>query len=165
MKKKMRRNERQMLQMKIKQKDISISRLMSRIKCLEEEKKKVEKRLEIAGTETETVEEEFGMVQIIRAQAIPYGIYTRVNKIHLDELSSTELLNELTSIKQELTNEIAKALIEQNIVQFIIKEPGMYDGPFEAIVQEFGTVGAKLYVIPWEQMRTTGRTIEIRRKI
>ena len=155
MKKKMRRNERQMLQMKIKQKDITINGLMSRIECLEKEKKEVEKRLEIAGTETETIEEGFGTVQIIRAQVIPYGTYVRVDKIPLDELKF---------IKGELTREIAKALIEQNIVQFIIKEPGIYDGPFGAIDQEYGTIGAKLYVIPWEQMRT-GRTIEIRRMV
>ena len=155
MKKKMRRNERQMLQMKIKQKDITINGLMSRIECLEEEKKKVEKRLEIAGAETETIEEGVGMVQIIRPQAIPYGTYTRVDKMPLDELKF---------IKEELTREIAKALIEQNIVQFIIKEPGMYGGPFGEINQEYGTIGAKLYVIPWEQMRT-GRTIEIRRMV
>ena len=155
MKKKMRRNERKMLQREIKQKDFRIGLLKNRIECLEEEKKKVEKRLEIAGTETETIEEGVGMVQIIRAEAIPYGTFTRVDKIAFDELAF---------IKGELTREIAKALIEQNIVQFIIKEPGMYDGPFGAIDQEYGTIGAKLYVIPWEQMRT-GRTIEIRRMV
>ena len=155
MKKKMRRNERKMLQREIKQKDFRIGLLRNRVECLEEEKKKVEKRLEIAGTETETIEEGSGMVQIIRAEVIPYGTYARVDKIALDEL---------TFIKGELTREIAKALIEQNIVQFIIKEPGMYDGPFGAIDQEYGTIGAKLYVIPWEQMRT-GRTIEIRRMV
>ena len=155
MKKKMRRNERKMLQREIKQKDFTIGKLKIQIKCLEEEKKKVEKRLEIAGAETETIEEGVGTVQIIRAQVIPYGTYVRVDKIPLDELKF---------IKGELTREIAKALIEQNIVQFIIKEPGMYDGPFGTIDQEYGTIGAKLYVIPWEQMRT-GRTIEIRRMV
>ena len=155
MKKKMRRNERQMLQRKIKQKDFRIGLLKKRIECLEEEKKKVEKRLEIAGTETETIEEGAGMVQIIRAEVIPYGTYTRVDKMPLDELKF---------IKEKLTREIAKALIDQNIVQFIIKEPGMHDGSFGDIFQEYKTIGAKLYVIPWEQMRT-GRTIEIRRMV
>jgi hypothetical protein len=156
MKKKMGRNERQMLQRKINQKDITIGELKSRINCLEEEKKKVEKRLEIAGAETETIEEGVGMVQIIRAEVIPYGTFTRVgNDIHLDDLES---------VKMELTREIAKELIDQSIVQFIIKKPGMYDGPFGAIDQEYGTIGAKLYVIPWEQMRTGG-TIEIRRMV
>ena len=156
MKKKMRRNERQMLQRKIKQKDFTIGLLKNRIECLEEEKKKVEKRLEIAGTETETIEDEVGTIQIIRAETIPYGSFTRVgNDIHLDDLES---------VKMELTREIAKALIDQSIVQFIIKKPGMYDGPFGDIFQGYKTIGAKLYVIPWEQMRT-GRTIEIRRMV
>lgn len=156
MKKKMRRNERKMLQREIKQKDFRIGLLKNRIECLEEEKKKVEKRLEIAGAETETIEEGVGMVQIIRAEVIPYGTYTRVgNYIHLDDL---------TSVKMELTREIAKALIDQNIVQFIIKEPGMHDGPFGDIFQGYKTIGAKLFVIPWEQMRT-GRKIEIRRMV
>ena len=47
----------------------------------------------------------------------------------------------------ELARRIGEMLIEENIMQIIIREP-MKLGPLD----ELGTFGGKLYVVPWEQM-------------
>ena len=50
--------------------------------------------------------------------------------------------------KDELISDIAKALVNEGIVQFIVKRPEMIEGPTNMI----GTVAAKLFVVPWEKM-------------
>lgn len=61
-----------------------------------------------------------------------------------------ELINHA---KEKIINEIAEALVENGIVQFIVKRPNEVGGPAEMV----GTVAAKLFFIPWEKMayRTT----------
>ena len=62
------------------------------------------------------------------------------------------------SMKKQLVEKIATGLLERNIVQFIVHDPK--DDPF----LRMGTLGAKLFVIPWEQMPHK-RTVEIKQYI
>lgn len=50
-------------------------------------------------------------------------------------------------IKEKVATEIAKGLIEKELVQFIVKDACMFDP-----LSRFGTIGGKVYVVPWEQM-------------
>ena len=49
---------------------------------------------------------------------------------------------------RDLAYEIAQSLIENNLIQFTSKDSMDYGGP----LSEYYTIGAKLYVVPWEQM-------------
>ena len=59
--------------------------------------------------------------------------------------------------KEELAHSLAKAMIERNLVQFIIKGFRGYpqsDNPFCG-----RTVGIKAYIVPWERMQTHDRNL------
>lgn len=59
----------------------------------------------------------------------------------------------IENAKQRIINDIAEAMVETGIVQFIVKRPEDVGGPANMV----GTVAAKLFVVPWEKMayRTT----------
>ena len=152
MKKKFRRKEREKLIRKIEKLENELRCERIRTAELENDYLKAERRLRDAGSEIETIDYGCGPVQIIQAKAELYGDYFTC----IGELN-TRLQGEA---KENLIREMVKGLIEQNMIQFIIKKPGEFGGTFGDAL----TIGAKLFVIPWEQMRT-GRTVEIRRKI
>ena len=53
----------------------------------------------------------------------------------------------IEEFKGILVRDLAKALIDNNVVQFIVKTGAERDTPFD-----FPTVGVKLYCIPWEKV-------------
>ena len=75
-------------------------------------------------------------VQHVEAKPLIYGTY--ISLMH-----DTEIPDEtLSEIKKRLTEQLVRGLLDANMVQFIIHESDM---PFEP-----QTVGAKLFVVPWE---------------
>ena len=150
MKKKFRRGERKEIIRRLNHFQILASDLGARLSETEARKKEAERRLMVAGTEIETLEEAEGPVQIIRVEPKVYGNYMCA------ALDATE--EEVEQIKEELAKGIARGLVEQNIVQFICRGQSSFDP-----LSRFGTVGAKLFVIPWEEMRT--RKLEILKQL
>lgn len=107
-------------------------------------------RFETFGSNVETVENLKG-VKVLKwsLKPQPWGTYaTYIN----DSEPSKEIL------KKCLADRIAKGLIENNVVQFIDK-PRSNDDPLSAV----STMGAKLFVIPWEQVPHT-RFLEVMQK-
>lgn len=80
-------------------------------------------------------------VQVIELEPKIYGNYFQVTD---DNLLNGEMLQYL---KGELAKTLAEGLLNEDMVKYIIKESNNY-GPLE----KFGTIGAKLYVIPWEDI-------------
>ena len=62
----------------------------------------------------------------------------------------------IEAAEERLVESIAKGLIEENIIRFIVREPEAHSSPFDRCV----TVAAKLYCIPWEKVTT--RKLKIR---
>ena len=61
----------------------------------------------------------------------------------------------IEEFKGILVRDLAKALIDNNVVQFIVKTGAERDTPFE-----YPTVGVKLYCIPWEKVnKSTGKLV------
>ena len=107
------------------------------------------KRFRELGTNVSTLDPGNGYVKITENEINTgvYGTYAKVDNISDDKMQF---------IKMELAKMIAKELLESDIAQYIVKK-GCENSPFG-----LGTIGVKLYVIPWEQMLSE-RTIKIRR--
>ena len=85
----------------------------------------------------------------------PWGHYIVFNKGLLDYPDKDKVFKEM---KDRIVYEIARGLLENNLVQIIIHTPK--DGP----MFNESTIGAKLYVVPWEQMPHK-RTVELRQYV
>ena len=67
--------------------------------------------------------------------------------------------DDVYTAKLRIAESIVMGLIERDLLQFIVKEPGQVDrDPLNTMM----TVGAKVYVVPWEQMTT--KTISVRKR-
>lgn len=110
-----------------------------------EKLERAEARLRKAGTEIETVDGPEGRVQVINAEAQAWGTW-----------KYTENEKSLDSCKIHLMHKLITGLMDNNIVQFIVHQPD--DTPFSPY--NYATVGVKLFVIPWEEMRT-GKKIKM----
>ena len=115
------------------------------------EKEKLQDRIKFLSTCFETLDKKgkVGQIKTFKSEertitAEDFGDY--IAMATMDE----ELINHA---KEKIINDIAEALVENGIVQFIVKRPEEIGGP----LNEIGTVAAKLFVIPWEKMayRTT----------
>lgn len=106
------------------------------------------KRFRLAGSEIKTIDGPAGKIQTIEAEAQAWGQYA----VTYD----CEIIDEC---RDRLIRKIAEGLAENNIVQFIIRDQEQYN-PVGGI-----TVGAKLFVIPWEEMKTGVKTLRIVREI
>lgn len=151
MKKKFKRGERKRLIQSIENLGSTVRRLIGEKSELEEQLDRTKKRLEAAGSEIKTIDEPIGKIQIIHPEVETYGNYATFTDADEEQREY---------IKKELARRLAEGLINQNIVQIICKEPGAYIH-LDPLYRH-GTIGAKLFVIPWEQMKT-GKMIEIRR--
>ena len=98
-----------------------------------------------------------GPINCIEIEPKAYGNYMVMDTAGLPDARITELVN---YAEKELAMKIADALIEQNVVQFIVHRRGngvvFGSDPFAT-----DTIGAKLYVIPWEKMATWRDSIRI----
>ena len=72
------------------------------------------------------------------------GAFAEINP---DEMTE-ENINEK---KKTLAEEIAKTLIDEDLAMVIIKKPEDLIGPFGGEVPDYGTVGVKLFVLPWKE--------------
>jgi hypothetical protein len=119
----------------------------SQIADLHSQIEKLKQRLRVIGTEVPTLDEDTGPVKIIRAHTSIYGMYSYVKNEALEDPAIFE------NVKQRLIGEIVNALMDTDTVQFITHDaPGLL---------EMSTIGAKLYVVPWEEVRLHGYGIEI----
>ena len=80
-------------------------------------------------------------VATVEAEAHTYGNYAVMDDNVADDM--------IEMAKGKIMNKIIKGLIDLNLVQFIVKTVDDYNAP---PFQQKCTVGAKLRVIPWEQM-------------
>lgn len=140
-KKYIRERQRLMGELLTKIQDLNIAR--AEIEMLSDELKKLRSRLETAGSEIETIDSGAGPIQVIHAEAETWGQYVCKD-------SFTE--EELPLVKERLIAEIVKGLAEANIVQFIFKRG---EDPLPR-----ASIGAKMFVIPWEQLRTKSIKLE-----
>lgn len=136
--------ERQRLlnELTIKGQKLNIAK--AEIEMLSDKLNKLSSRLETAGSEIETIDNVVGPMQVIHAEAQAWGQY-------FHKASFTE--EELPQVKKLLIEDIVKGLAKANIIQFIIKRG---EDPLLGV-----SIGAKLFVIPWEQLRT--KSIELKR--
>ena len=125
------------------------------IKAAEEKAERYKQKFRSIGSNVETIDPGPGKIKMLK-WTIPteqYGNYVLVNQeqIREEEWRSTEL-----EIKKKLVESIAKGLLENDIVQFIVRQPSAFDP-----LNVFGSVGGKLYVVPWEYMAHSSKTIEL----
>lgn len=82
----------------------------------------------------------------------PYGTYVGVHKSFIDEEGEV-----LRGVKGDIIRTLVEGLIENDLVQMFVKDG---DDP----MYPFQTIGAKLYVVPWEQMPHK-RTMELKQYV
>ena len=75
----------------------------------------------------------------VDVKGIPFGGY-----VSLVGESDNEIIN---AAKEQVTKQLVEALIDSEYIQFVIKRPEDFNP-----LDQFCTVGAKLRVVPWEQM-------------
>ena len=116
------------------------------------------KRFRQFGKNVETVDPGSGeLVRMLEWEIKPeaWGEYLCLYA-DLRQMSAAEAEQE---IKTRLMKEIARGLIENDIVQFVYKNADMSDP-----LSQFGTIGGRLYVVPWEQMPHR-RTLELKQYV
>jgi hypothetical protein len=122
---------------------------------LDDAKSKAEyykKRFREFGTNVETVDEGGDCIKVMKWTVKPQTWGTYITFMDNGEMSREELEQ---LFRAKLLNKIAEFLVENEIVKYITRLPGESFDPLA-----FGTAGAKLYVIPWDQMPHK-RTIEL----
>ena len=127
--------------------------LCSDYNALEREKSRLKHRLDVAGLNTPTLDQTTGSVHLIEADIEPYGSY--VPLIEEPTEGDMELL------KKQLTQGLVEGLLANNMVQIIYKDPHICVGPFGDALNKYYTYAAKMYVVPWEQMRVFGRHVRM----
>lgn len=127
----------------IKRRSFAESRLytagMRAIKA-EEEARYYKTRFRAFGSNVETVEPDDSKdLRVLKWELKPeiYGNYLKID----DELIDPGYL------EKKVAEELAKGLVERNLVQFIKKDPDNTDP-----LNRYGTFAAKIYVVPWEQV-------------
>ena len=138
------KKERQRLLNEIITTRLELNAAKAEIEMLNDKLNKLSSRLETAGSEIETIDNGAGPIQVIHAEAQAWGQY-------FHEATFTE--EGLPQVKKLLIENIVKGLTEANIIQFIIK---CREDPLLDV-----SIGAKLFVIPWEQLRT--KSIDLKR--
>ena len=126
----------------------------------EKQKKKLQDRLTMAGSEIMTVDGPVGPIQVIEAETEVWGTYTELS------YSADATVNENKQIMDEaakiLAGEVARKLIENNLAQVIYKSREEWEEI--PMGRKNATLGVKLFVVPWEQMRT-GSRIQVMRQM
>ena len=127
--------------------------LCSEDKVLEIEKSRLKHRLDVAGLNTPTLEESTGPIHVIEADIEPYGSYVALTE------EPTE--RDMEMLKKQLTQGLVEGMLANNLVQIIYKDPYNCVGPFGDPLNNHYTYAAKMYVVPWEQMRVFGRHVRL----
>lgn len=123
-----------------------------RYKLLEDQYYQLKERFRKAGSEVETLED-VPQIPVITAEINPqtYGFYGVVDKKTLEDQNFRNM------IQRELITKIVQGLMDQEIVQFIAGK-----NTWDPDLEGFCTYGAKLYVVPWEQLVRKKLTIKYR---
>ena len=114
---------------------------------------KLKHRLDVAGLNTPTLEESTGPVHVIEADIEPYGSYAVLTE------EPTE--SEMEILKKRLMKGLVDGMLANNLVQIIYKEPDNCVGPFGDVLNNNYTFAAKMFVVPWEQMRVFGSHVRL----
>lgn len=132
---------------KIAELNVQISELRSKLYDAESEAERYKKRFKtlMFSEEMEPIRIP-NTVGVVTAniEHIPYGMfitYDPEKAVHIDTL------------KERLAIELARGMIDADMVKFIIRDE-------ERWCTGYATIGAKLYVIPWEQL--TERSWQVR---
>ena len=115
----------------------------------------INKRIQQIGMRCVDMRMGGGPIETIDIQPEPFGMYVMLDD---GRMPDPELSQVTEWAKGRLVHQIANALVEKNMVQFICRRHGdavMYD-PLNP-----GTIGAKLYVVPWEKMAMWRDTIRL----
>lgn len=72
------------------------------------------------------------------------GDYVKMNPVKMTE----ENIKANTTL---IAMSLAKQLLDGNMAQVIVKKPEDLIGPFGGEVPDYGTVGVKLFVLPWKE--------------
>lgn len=131
--------------------------LQYRAEIAEEKAEKYQERFHKIGSNIETIELEPGnQVVMLKWELKPevWGDYLKFGTCLIEKHNEKEIEQIL---KKEIIHNIAEGLIDNDIIQIIIREPSIIDP-----LDRYGTYGAKLYVVPWEQMGVK-KTIEFRK--
>lgn len=128
-----------------------------RIQAMEEMAKKYQQRFRQIGSNVETIDPGDSAVKMLKwtIQTQQWGNYIVFDSALIDQMEEGALEKKL---KEELVRRIAEALLENDIVQYIIREPDLIP------INAYGTFGGKLYVVPWEYMANRSKTIELMQK-
>ena len=126
----------------------------------EKQKKRLQDRLKMAGSEIKTVDGPCGPIQVIEADMEVWGTYMEL----FDDADAAVIANKTLrdDVVRNLAGKVARDLIKSDIAQVIYKSRESWDEIPGG--RKNATLGVKLFVVPWEQMRT-GSRIEIRRQI
>lgn len=144
------RISRRELKAKIRELNLKTISLEGQLLTSKAEISQLHDRLNRLGTQIESLESG-DPIQMIEIKPIPFGQYAMLT----DDFMFKEIPGE---IKSQIVNYMASQLMENAYVQFITG--------FNNFTGEV-TLGAKIYVVPWEQMarrRTTITTIVKRGK-
>lgn len=98
---------------------------------------KSERRLMELGSRAEMHEVSGAGIECVDIKPEVYGTYFALHRLPDDSI--------MDFLKEELARKVANALIENNLIQIILHD-GKEHGPFES-----PTIGAKVYVIPWDK--------------
>ncbi len=124
----------------------------AKIQAAEDKAERYQRRFRSIGSNVETIDPGLGKIKMLKwtIQTEQYGNYTIFSPSAYKEEDEQRILQ---LIKERLAESIAKGLIENDIVQF---ERDCLDP-----LNHFGTIGGKLYVVPWEYMAHSRKTIEL----
>lgn len=133
-------------------------RAEDRIRAAEDEANRYKRKFRSIGSSVETIDPGPGKIKMLKwtIQTEAWGNYIRFDTALIrtgEELKMEQYL------KEELTKSIARALLEGDIVQYLVRMPDMFDP-----LNRHGTFGGKLYVVPWEYMARGNKTIELMQK-
>ena len=115
---------------------------------LKDEYDRLNKRFEEMGSQIETFETRGSCIETIEIKPEAWGTYVSF----ANREWSIEARQEAQSM---LISKIAKGLMEANLVQIIEKMGDLF--PFQS------TIGAKLYVVPWEKLAKRAIKLSCRR--
>ena len=122
--------------------------------------KTLQEKLKRLGSEIKTLDGPCGPIQVIDADVEIWGTYAELSEdADTAVKANKQLWGEEIRI---LAEKIARSLIENNLAQVIYKSREKWDEIPGG--RKNATLGVKLFVVPWEQMRT-GSRIQVMRQI
>ena len=125
----------------------------------ERREKGLKEKLKLLGSEIKTVDGPCGPIQVIEAGTEMWGTYAVLSDSADTAIAKKAMMDEAVRI---MAGKIARDLVENNIAQVIYKSREEWDEIPGG--RKNATLGVKLFVVPWEQMRT-GSRIKVMRQI